>query len=61
MSLLGEIERSQVVDRGVLRFVTAGSVDGPVGVAFEGHIYCADAGDYYVIAGDGYRKQAWED
>jgi len=27
MSLLGEIERSQVVDRGVLRFVTAGSVD----------------------------------
>ena len=27
MSLLGEIERSQLVDRGVLRFVTAGSVD----------------------------------
>jgi len=27
MTLLGEIERRQVVDRGVLRFVTAGSVD----------------------------------
>ena len=27
MTLLGEIERRQVADRGVLRFVTAGSVD----------------------------------
>jgi sulfate adenylyltransferase subunit 1 len=27
MTLLGEIERRQVIDRGVLRFVTAGSVD----------------------------------
>jgi sulfate adenylyltransferase subunit 1 len=27
MTLLGEIERSQVIDRGVLRLVTAGSVD----------------------------------
>jgi hypothetical protein len=40
---------------------TAGSVDGPLGVPLEGHIYCADAGDYYEICGPGYRKQAWED
>ena len=40
--------------------IAAGSIDGKLDVPFEGHIYCATAGDYYVIAGDGYRKKAWE-
>jgi hypothetical protein len=35
---------------------TAGSIDGPTGLAIEGHIYCDDAGDYYEIPGPGYRK-----
>jgi hypothetical protein len=29
--------------------VEAGSVDGPLGVALESHIFVADKGDYYVI------------
>ena len=41
--------------------IAAGSIDGPLGVALAGHIYCASAGDYYEIAGPGYRKQAWEE
>lgn len=41
--------------------ITAGSIDGPLGVPLEGHIYCATAGDYYVIAGGNYRKMAWKD
>ena len=40
--------------------IAAGSIDGKLDVPFEGHIYCATAGDYDVIAGDGYRKKAWE-
>ncbi|MBI2719624.1 MAG: GFA family protein [Rhizobiales bacterium] len=41
--------------------ITAGSLDGRTGLALEGHIYCADAGDYYEIAGGSYRKSQWED
>jgi hypothetical protein len=47
-------------DSGDYISITAGSIDGPLGVPLEGHIYCADAGDYYEICGRGYRKQAWE-
>ena len=36
--------------------ITAGSVDGATGVKLAGHIFCDDAGDYYVIAGGEYRR-----
>ncbi len=36
--------------------IAAGSVDGPTGVKLAGHIFCDDAGDYYEIAGGGYRR-----
>jgi len=36
--------------------ITAGSIDGPLGVPLEGHIFCDSAGDYYEIAGGGYRE-----
>jgi hypothetical protein len=31
--------------------IAAGSIDGDLGVPLAGHIFCASAGDYYVIAG----------
>ena len=31
--------------------IAAGSLDGPTGIRLEGHIFCADKGDYYEIAG----------
>jgi hypothetical protein len=37
--------------------ITAGSIDGPTGLAIEGHIFCGDAGDYYEICGPGYRRR----
>ena len=40
--------------------ITAGSLDGKTGLALEGHIFCANAGDYYEIAGGTYRRSAWE-
>jgi hypothetical protein len=39
--------------------IAAGSIDGELGVPLEGHIFCDFAGDYYEIAGGGYRKGAW--
>lgn len=48
-------------DRGDSISITAGSIDGKTGLTIEGHIFCADAGDYYEITGPGYRKQQWED
>ena len=36
--------------------VCAGSIDGKTGLKLGGHIFTADAGDYYVIAGGEYRK-----
>lgn len=39
--------------------ITAGSIDGPTGVALEGHIFCKSAGDYYEIAGGTYRLDRW--
>ncbi len=40
--------------------VCAGSIDGRTGLKLAGHIYCADAGDYYEIAGGHFRKAAWD-
>ena len=39
--------------------IAAGSIDGPTGLAIEGHIYCDDAGDYYAIGPEGYHKPQW--
>ena len=39
--------------------ITAGSIDGPTGVALEGHIFCESAGDYYEIARGTYRLDRW--
>jgi hypothetical protein len=36
--------------------VTAGTIDGKSGLKLAGHIFCDDAGDYYEIAGGGYRS-----
>jgi hypothetical protein len=35
--------------------VCAGAIDGKTGLQLAGHIYVADAGDYYEIAGGNYR------
>jgi hypothetical protein len=35
--------------------VCAGSIDGKTDLKLAGHIYVADAGDYYEIAGGSYR------
>ena len=35
--------------------IAAGSIDGPLGVPLEGHIFCDSAGDYYEIAGGKFR------
>ena len=39
--------------------ILAGSIDGPTGLAVEGHIYCAFKGDYYDIPPGGYHKDEW--
>ena len=39
--------------------IAAGSLDGATGLTLDGHIYCASAGDYYVIAGGSYRRARW--
>ena len=36
--------------------ICVGSIDGKSGLKLGGHIFTADAGDYYVIAGGSYRK-----
>jgi len=40
--------------------ITAGTLDGSTGLKIEGHIFCADQGDYYHIPDEGYRKAQWE-
>ena len=41
--------------------IAAGTLDGKTGLTIEGHIYCADKGDYYEIDdGPGYRMAQWE-
>jgi hypothetical protein len=39
--------------------ITAGTLDGATGLKIEGHIYCADKGDYYTIPAEGYRLEQW--
>lgn len=39
--------------------IAAGSLDGPTGLTTEGHIFCADRGDYYTIPDEGYRLEQW--
>jgi hypothetical protein len=39
--------------------IAAGSLDGPTGLTIEGHIYCADRGDYYSVPYEGYRLEQW--
>lgn len=39
--------------------ITAGTLDGATGLKIEGHIYCADQGDYYRIPDEGYRYEQW--
>ena len=42
--------------------IAAGSLDAPTGLRLEGHIFCADKGDYYEIAdGDYQRPQGLKD
>jgi hypothetical protein len=36
--------------------VCAGAIDGPTDLKFAGHIFFADAGDYYTVSGGDYRK-----
>ena len=39
--------------------IAAGSLDGKTGLTLEGHIFCADKGDYYEICDGIYQKQTW--
>jgi hypothetical protein len=39
--------------------IAAGSLNGATGLTLDGHIFCASAGDYYVIAGGDYRRARW--
>jgi hypothetical protein len=39
--------------------IAAGSLDGATGLHLEGHIYCADKGDYYEITDGAYQKPQW--
>jgi hypothetical protein len=39
--------------------IAAGSLDGATGLKLEGHIFCADKGDYYEIHDGDYQKATW--
>ncbi len=39
--------------------IAAGALDGKTGLKLEGHIYCADKGDYYEITDGLPQKQQW--
>lgn len=36
--------------------IAAGALDGATGLTLEGHIFCADKGDYYEITGGTYQR-----
>lgn len=41
--------------------IALGLIDGPTGLVTEGHIFCADKGDYYAIpASEGFQRAGWE-
>jgi hypothetical protein len=44
------------IDGAATTSVCAGAIDGPTGLKLAGHIFVADAGDYYTISGGNYRK-----
>jgi hypothetical protein len=39
--------------------IAAGSLDQPTGIRLEGHIFCADKGDYYEITDGDYQRPQW--
>ena len=39
--------------------IAAGTLDTPTGIKIEGHIFCADKGDYYEITDGAYQRQQW--
>jgi hypothetical protein len=39
--------------------IAAGSLDGDTGLRLEGHIFCADKGDYYEPLDGEYRRARW--
>lgn len=39
--------------------ITAGAIDNPTGLKIEGHIFCADKGDYYDILDGDFQKPQW--
>lgn len=39
--------------------IAAGSLDSPTGIRLEGHIFCADKGDYYEITDGEYQRPQW--
>lgn len=39
--------------------ICVGGIDGKTELKLEGHIFCDDAGDYYEIAGGGFKKPQW--
>ena len=39
--------------------IAAGSLDAPTGIRLEGHIFCADKGDYYEITDGDYQRPQW--
>jgi hypothetical protein len=39
--------------------IAAGSLDPPTGIQLEGHIFCADKGDYYEITDGDYQRPHW--
>lgn len=47
-------------DGGAEISITAGTLGGPTGLRIEGHIFCADKGDYYSIPDEGYRLDQWK-
>lgn len=41
--------------------IAAGTLDGPTGLTIEGHIFCADKGDYYELTDGDYHRPQWLD
>lgn len=39
--------------------IAAGSLDGETGLRIEGHIFCADKGDYYELQDGTYHRSQW--
>ncbi|MGE4246902.1 MAG: GFA family protein [Parvibaculaceae bacterium] len=48
----------QRAERGYIA-IAAGSLDGTTGLKIEGHIFCADKGDYYELHDGDYRRLQW--